>query len=127
MKLESVDDAMLAILLAVAQKSASPVASGLFLRFGQSRGGMRDDLRVLMRWAMTDPADEVIRAAAAALPEKLRPAAFAHAADVVLADQKVEQGEKDILGLLAKYLSLTSDAAQRIVDVMLVKNRWRLD
>jgi uncharacterized tellurite resistance protein B-like protein len=64
----------------------------------------------------------VIRAAAREIPARLRPAAFAVAADLVLADGKLERVERTFLQRLGQELRLDRDTTGRILAVMLIKN-----
>jgi len=65
----------------------------------------------------------VIAAAARAIPARLRQAAYAVAADLVLADGTIERAERQFLDELGTKLGLGRDATRNIVDVMLIKNR----
>lgn len=67
-------------------------------------------------------AQAVIERAARAIPPRLRAATFAVAADLVLADARMERLERRFLDRLASDLRLDRDEAGDIVDVMLVKN-----
>jgi hypothetical protein len=67
-------------------------------------------------------ATPVIDAAARRIPARLRRAAYAVAADLVLADGRMVGGERRFLDRLAADLRLTPEAARQIVDVMLAKN-----
>lgn len=64
----------------------------------------------------------VLEAGARKIPRHVRPAAFALAADLVLADGKIEPSERRFLDRLAADLQLDSQTAGQIRDVMLVKN-----
>lgn len=64
----------------------------------------------------------VLEAGARSIPPRLRPAAFAVAADLVLADGRIDPPERRFLDRLASELRLDLQAARRIRDVMLVKN-----
>ena len=68
-------------------------------------------------------APAVIDAAARAIPARLRPTAFAIAADLILVDGKIERLERRFLDRLAGDLHLDRDAARQLLDAMLVKNR----
>ncbi len=65
----------------------------------------------------------LFNAAKESLPQDLREAAFAVAADLVLADGIVTQEEQDFLNDLYQSLDIASDIATQIVQVMLIKNR----
>lgn len=64
----------------------------------------------------------VIAAAAQVIPIRLRPAAFAVSADLILADGKMERAERRFLDRLARDLGLGRQAAAGILEAMLVKN-----
>jgi tellurite resistance protein len=61
-------------------------------------------------------------AACRVIPRELRRAAFALAADLVLADGRIEPAEQRFLVALADRLGLTTAARNRLRDAMLVKN-----
>ena len=63
-----------------------------------------------------------IERAAKVIPRRLRCAAFALAADLVLADGKMEPAERRFLGRLASELVVEERNAATILDTMLVKN-----
>lgn len=67
-------------------------------------------------------APQVVAAAARALPARLRESAFAVAADLVLADGKLEGPERRYLLTLGKDLDLDGRSARNILDVMVIKN-----
>ena len=64
----------------------------------------------------------VLEAGARGIPSRLRQAAFAVAADLVLADGRIDPSERRFLDRLAADLRLDETTARRIRDVMLVKN-----
>ncbi len=68
-------------------------------------------------------APAIVAAAARAIPARLRPTAFAIAADLVLVDGKIERLERRFLDRLGTDLRLDRDVARRILDVMVLKNR----
>jgi|SRR5687768_4414650 tellurite resistance protein len=63
-----------------------------------------------------------IASAAQVLPGRLRPAAFAVSADLILADGKMERAERRFLNRLATDLGLGPQATARILEAMLLKN-----
>jgi hypothetical protein len=67
-------------------------------------------------------ASSVIEAAARQIPKRLRRAAFAVAADLVLVDGRLQRSEERFLGGLAADLGLDRETAKRILDVMRIKN-----
>jgi len=64
----------------------------------------------------------VLEAGARSIPSRMRPAAFAVAVDLVLADGRIDPSERRFLDRLAADLRLDETTARRIRDVMLVKN-----
>lgn len=64
----------------------------------------------------------VIATAAHVIPVRLRPAAFAVSADLILSDGKMERAERRFLDRLASDLGLGRQATAGILDAMLVKN-----
>ncbi len=57
------------------------------------------------------------------LPVKFRPTAFALSVDVVLADGMVLDEEKDFLYTLQQLLEIENSLAQKILEVIIIKNR----
>lgn len=70
-----------------------------------------------------DGVEVLIERAVEALPEELCETAFAGACDVVLADQGVEEDEKEFLHDLRMKLGIDREQAQKIFKVIAVKNR----
>ena len=64
----------------------------------------------------------VLNAGARSVPRRLRPAAFAVAVDLVLADGKIEPSERRFLDRLAADLGIDRKKAEQIRAVMLIKN-----
>jgi hypothetical protein len=64
----------------------------------------------------------VIAAATRVIPVRLRAAAYAVAADLVLADGRMDAAERRFLQRLAGEFGITPGSAARILDVILVKN-----
>jgi uncharacterized tellurite resistance protein B-like protein len=92
-------------------------------RFRRKSGETVDRLIDSMRALIEDHgADAVVAAAARVLPARLRLAAFAVSADLVLADGKMEGSERRFLSRLGQDLALTREAQTGVVDAMLVKN-----
>lgn len=67
--------------------------------------------------------EHVMDVAAAALPPKLRPSAFAIVADLLLADGRIDARERRFLQRLAMSFGIERGMATEVVEVMLVKNR----
>lgn len=62
--------------------------------------------------------------ACAALPADMRPAVFAHALDLVLADGELTIEEADFLNALIRNLKLDREIVAKIADVMVLKNQY---
>jgi len=69
-----------------------------------------------------DGVSSLFHAAKESLPESLRQTAFAVATDLVLADGVVTDEEKAFLDELYRALEVNEDLANKIIDVMLIKN-----
>jgi tellurite resistance protein len=65
----------------------------------------------------------VMEAAAAAIPARLRPSAFAIVADLLLADGKIDARERQFLLQLAMSFNIRTRAAGNVIEAMLVKNQ----
>ncbi|GAB4474728.1 MAG: hypothetical protein OHK0037_35740 [Elainellaceae cyanobacterium] len=57
------------------------------------------------------------------LPFELKESAFAVATDLILADGRVTQEEQKFLNDLYQALGISEASAEKIVDVMMIKNR----
>ena len=89
-------------------------------RSGSSVGRRIERMRALIETHGPVP---VIRASAKRIPARLRGSAFAIAADLVLVDGRMERAEAAFLRELAADLALDRRDADRILDVMRLKNR----
>lgn len=87
---------------------------------GDTVGKLIQDMRGIVDGS---DASTMIARATKAVPARLRSSTFAVIADLLLADGKLEGPERRFLERLRSELKLDQDAAQRIVDVILVKNR----
>ena len=67
--------------------------------------------------------NEALESAINVLPEKFRDTAFALATDVVMCDGTFTPSEKDNLVLLYQALSIPPMKAQKIMEVMYIKNK----
>lgn len=65
----------------------------------------------------------LFNAALATLPHDLYETTFAVATDLVLADGQVSKEEEDLLGSLSSALQLAPEQVDRIIAVMLIKNK----
>ena len=88
-------------------------------RSGDTVGRKIERMRTLVERHGASP---VIEAAARQIPKRLRGAAFAVAADLVLVDGRMERLEGRFLRQLAADLGLERHTAKSILDVMRLKN-----
>lgn len=65
-----------------------------------------------------------VQEACSALPDEMRPAAFANAADIVFADRHVVRAEIEYLTQLAVWMKLPEEKARSIVEAARVKNEY---
>jgi uncharacterized tellurite resistance protein B-like protein len=65
----------------------------------------------------------LLNAALATLPHDLYETTFAIATDLVLADGTVAPEEEELLGSLCRALQLPQDQVNKIIEVMMIKNR----
>ncbi|NEO85903.1 MAG: tellurite resistance TerB family protein [Spirulina sp. SIO3F2] len=70
-----------------------------------------------------DGANVLFDAAIATLPHDLYDTAFAIATDLVLADGQVTKEEEDLLGSLCRALNLEDAMVNKIIEVMMLKNK----
>ena len=67
---------------------------------------------------------EGLREACESLPLDMRLPVFAHCVDIILADGALLPVEADFLNKIMSFLGLESADAKRVMEVMLVKNRF---
>ncbi|MBI2194750.1 MAG: tellurite resistance TerB family protein [Planctomycetes bacterium] len=126
-------DAFTAIVLAVVASDGQITeteAVGLFQVFsrmklyeGFSNDRMGSILRKNINLLKRKGLDALVDEAAKVLKPELRATAFAVASDLIFADGHVEKEEKDLMEKLQKVLSIEPVLAEKIVEVMVVKNR----
>jgi len=126
------DDAFIAVLIAAMDASghASPAEAERahhiiwsMRRFHDREGGDVERRIERMRTLIGEHgATAILQAAAREIPERLRPSAFAVAADLVLVDGRMERLESTFLRRLSADLGLDAAAADRILDVIRIKN-----
>lgn len=87
---------------------------------GEAVGKMIHDMRSLLEEL---GADALIDQAAAAIPARVRPSAFAVLADLLLADGKIDAQERTFLRRIGSKLAIEPGTIQEIVEVVLVKNQ----
>ena len=127
-----VDDALLALLIGAmnANDHVSPeeVARAHHtiwsMRRFQRKAGDAVDRRIERMKVLIEKhgASDVIASAARALPARLREPAFAVAADLVLADGKLEGPERRFLVRLGTNLRLNEETTRKILKVIVIKN-----
>jgi len=88
-------------------------------RSGDTVGRKIERMRTMVEKHGASP---VIEAAARQIPKRLRSAAFAVAADLVLVDGRMERLEGRFLRQLAADLGLNRQTAKSILDVIRLKN-----
>jgi tellurite resistance protein len=89
-------------------------------RSGESVGRRIERMKSLIE---AHGSDAVIDASAKKIPSRLRSAAFAIAADLVLVDGRLERLEGRFLRRLASDLHLRPPFSRAVLDVMRMKNR----
>ena len=82
-------------------------------------GKLIQDMRVLLQEGETDA---VLDGAARAIPARLRPAAFAVLADLLLADGRMDAQEQEFLRSIGAKLQIKPETVRRVADVILLKN-----
>jgi tellurite resistance protein len=87
---------------------------------GETVGRLIDRMKTLLE---DQDAATVTDNAAMAVPARLRRSAFAVVADLLLADGKIDRGERRFLRRLAVNFDIPSRIAADTIDVMVVKNR----
>jgi uncharacterized tellurite resistance protein B-like protein len=65
-----------------------------------------------------------LQEACISLPFDMRLPVFAHCVDIILADGELLQSEADFLNALMRFLELDPDDAKRMLDALLIKNRF---
>jgi hypothetical protein len=88
-------------------------------RPGETVNPLIDDVRERLEQEGT-PA--VLQEAARAIPARLRPAAFAVAVDLMLADSRLERAERQFVTRLATALKVPRPLARDILRVLRIKN-----
>jgi uncharacterized tellurite resistance protein B-like protein len=58
------------------------------------------------------------------LPGDMRMPVFAHCVDIILSDGELLQPEAEFLSKITEYMGIGKTDAQRIMEVMLIKNRY---
>jgi tellurite resistance protein len=126
------DDAFIAVLIAAMDASGhvSPAEAERahhiiwsMRRFHDREGGEVERRIERMRELIGEHgAAPVLEAGAKLIPERLRSSAFAVAADLVLVDGRMERLEAKFLRTLAADLELDATDADRILDVIRIKN-----
>jgi hypothetical protein len=89
------------------------------LKSGAQVGRLIDSMRTMVEEHGALP---VIESAARVIPPRLRRAAFAIAADLVLAEGTMDAAERRFLHRLAGEFGINAGSAAGILDVILVKN-----
>ena len=77
----------------------------------------------LMKIIQTQNADTLLNIAIGSLPEYLHETVFAVATDLILSDGEVSDIEEAVLSKLCNRLSISQDKVNKIIEVMIIKNR----
>lgn len=77
----------------------------------------------LMKIIQTKNADTLLNVAVQSLPEYLHETVFAVATDLILSDGEVSNVEEAILSKLCNSLSISKDKVNKIIEVMIIKNK----
>ncbi|HVL46961.1 MAG TPA: tellurite resistance TerB family protein [Candidatus Thermoplasmatota archaeon] len=77
----------------------------------------------VVKRARSKGVDTLLAESSAAIPKDLRATAFAISTDLVLADGEVSDDELKFLERIAKSLEVPEAEAERIVEVLQIKNR----
>lgn len=85
-----------------------------------SIGRMIDKLMKIMQ---VQSVDKLLNVAVSCLPEYLHETAFAVSTDLILADGEVSEKEEAVLSKLCSYLSISKDKVNKIIEVMIIKNK----
>jgi len=127
------DDALIALLIAASdasgQVSADEAARAYHIIWSMRRFRSRSGDAVRRRIGRVQTlvnkrgALSVLETAAPQIPSRLRQAAFAVAADLVLVDGRLQRAEERFLGGLAADLGIDRATHTRILDVIRIKNR----
>lgn len=67
---------------------------------------------------------DYLQEACESLPTDLRLSLFAHCVDIILADGELQQSEADFLNRIIAFMTIPQVDAERIMGVLLVKNRF---
>jgi uncharacterized tellurite resistance protein B-like protein len=67
---------------------------------------------------------DALQEACDALPNEIRLSVFAQCVEIVVADGELMKSEADFLETLLPMLDIDTDVARRIMEVMLIKNRF---
>lgn len=87
---------------------------------GETVGRLIDRMKRLLE---DENAEAVLERAASAIPARLRPSAFALVADLLLADGRIDAGERRFLRQLAVNFRIPIRTAATVIDALLLKNR----
>jgi tellurite resistance protein len=126
------DDAFIALLIAAMEASGHVSAEEAArahniiwsMRRFRHRSGERVGRAIARMKALvtSEGASAVLDAAARTIPRRLRPAALAIAADLVLVDGRMERSEARFLRTLAGALGLNIDTTESVLRVIRIKN-----
>jgi len=104
-------------------RSVSSVLSRIKLFSSYSEDGMNKLLEKILDILQRDGFNALFNAAKECLSSELREAAFAVAADLVLAEAVVTEEERNFLNDLSHALDIPHDTAIKILQVLMIKNQ----
>lgn len=126
-------EAFLAIALATSAADGQIVeaeAKGIFAYLlqmrifeGYNEKQMSDLLKKLVTILNNEGVGGLVAIAKSSLPDELRETAFVCATDIALADGVIEDNEKKLLEELQQVLGISDEIGQKILQVMMIKNR----
>ena len=88
-----------------------------------SKDSIANIIKNLMQIIKIHNIDILFNAAVSGLPEYLHETAFAVSTDIAISDGAMPTEELCLLSKLSKSLSISQDKADKIIEVMLIKNK----
>lgn len=128
----TIEQAYMCLLLAAvyadgeAVKSETEYVRTLIERCSTMRGQSGDALAEINLEVMDRmrKRQDYVGEACEALPRDMHRAIFAHCVDIVLADGRLENSERDFLDLLMEKMDINPERVQKIMEVIFEKNRY---
>ncbi|MDY7023534.1 MAG: tellurite resistance TerB family protein [Cyanobacteriota bacterium] len=88
-----------------------------------SKEAKSEMLQQLLEQIKNSGYESLMQAAIAKLPADLKDTAFAVATDIILSDGDLADEEEQLLNALYSALEISEDVANKIIDVMQIKNK----